>query len=94
VEGEDWVGEIWVKSDSRAEGYWNDEEKTKQDFGGELKRSNDDDSSSSTSAKRGYLRTGDLGFLHNGELFVCGRVKDLIICNGANLYPQVRGCAV
>ena len=90
VEGEDWVGEIWVKSDSRAEGYWNDEEKTKQDFGGELKRSNDDDSSSSTSAKRGYLRTGDLGFLHNGELFVCGRVKDLIICNGANLYPQVR----
>jgi len=90
VEGEDWVGEIWVKSASRAEGYWNDEAKTAQDFGGQLQGGPDESNSSSTGTKDGYLRTGDLGFLHNGELFVCGRVKDLIICNGANLYPQVR----
>ena len=38
--------------------------------------------------KGGYLRTGDLGFLHHGELFVCGRLKDLIIIRGRNHYPQ------
>ncbi len=36
----------------------------------------------------GYLRSGDLGFLHEGELFVCGRIKDLIIIRGRNHYPQ------
>ena len=36
----------------------------------------------------GYLRTGDMGFLHNGELFVCGRIKDMIILRGQNYYPQ------
>jgi len=36
----------------------------------------------------GYLRTGDLGFLHQGELYVCGRTKDMIIVRGQNYYPQ------
>ena len=36
----------------------------------------------------GYLRTGDIGFLHNSELFICGRIKDLIIVGGRNYYPQ------
>ena len=36
----------------------------------------------------GYLRTGDLGFLHKEELFICGRLKDLIIIGGRNYYPQ------
>ena len=36
----------------------------------------------------GYLRTGDMGFFHNGELFVCGRIKDMIILRGQNYYPQ------
>lgn len=38
----------------------------------------------------GYLRTGDEGFLHRGELFICGRIKDLVIVGGRNHYPQVR----
>lgn len=38
----------------------------------------------------GFLRTGDEGFLHGGELFICGRIKDLIIIAGRNHYPQVR----
>lgn len=37
----------------------------------------------------GYLRTGDEGFLHEGELFICGRIKDLVILGGRNHYPQV-----
>ena len=36
----------------------------------------------------GYLRTGDMGFFHDGELFVCGRIKDMIIVRGQNYYPQ------
>jgi acyl-CoA synthetase (AMP-forming)/AMP-acid ligase II len=83
--GEDWVGEIWVRSASRAMGYWGDPAKTAEDFGGRLAGDPDD---RGDAGELGFLRTGDLGFLHRGELFVCGRVKDLIICNGANLYPQ------
>lgn len=79
---EDWVGEVWVRSGSRAVGYWGDPSKTADDFGGRL-------AGDAKEGQQGFLRTGDLGFLHRGELFVCGRVKDLIICNGANLYPQV-----
>mmetsp|Transcript_134 Transcript_134/g.153 ORF Transcript_134/g.153 Transcript_134/m.153 type:complete len:1054 (-) Transcript_134:272-3433(-) len=77
---EDRVGEIWIRSGSRAAGYWNNEEKTEEDFGG---KSDPDDTSD-----LGYLKTGDLGFLHEGELFICGRKKDLIIIRGRNHYPQ------
>jgi len=44
--------------------------------------------SATIDTSQGYLRTGDLGFLHNGELFICGRIKDLIIVGGRNYYPQ------
>lgn len=73
------VGEIWVRSDSKAAGYFNKPAETKEEFHATLKDGNDDD---------GYLRTGDLGFLHNQELFICGRLKDLIIVGGRNYYPQ------
>lgn len=72
------VGEIWVQSDSVAEGYWKKPEVNQEIF------------QAFTSSGRGpFLRTGDLGFLDaEGELHVTGRRKELIIINGQNYYPQ------
>lgn len=74
----DRVGEIWVDSPSVGLGYWNKPGATQETFQAKLR-----DSTSGT-----YLRTGDLGFVHDGELFVTGRLKDLIIVRGVNRYPQ------
>lgn len=72
----DRVGEIWVRGNSVAKGYWQRVEETRETFQACL-------------GKEYFLRTGDLGFLdENGELFVTGRLKDLIIIRGRNLYPQ------
>jgi acyl-CoA synthetase (AMP-forming)/AMP-acid ligase II/acyl carrier protein len=73
------VGEIWVKGRSVAAGYWGRPEDSARTFHAYTA---DADSAGP------YLRTGDLGFLHNGELFVTGRAKDLIILQGKNHYPQ------
>jgi acyl transferase domain-containing protein/acyl-CoA synthetase (AMP-forming)/AMP-acid ligase II/acyl carrier protein/SAM-dependent methyltransferase len=72
------VGEIWVSGGSVAQGYWNRPEETARTFGGRLA---EDDG-------RRYLRTGDLGFMVDEELYVCGRLSDLIILRGRNYYPQ------
>jgi amino acid adenylation domain-containing protein len=72
------VGEIWVSGPSVGQGYWNRAEETEQTFRAYL----------SDTGEGTFLRTGDLGFLHNGELFITGRAKDLIIIRGRNLYPQ------
>ena len=73
------VGEIWVRGDSVAKGYWNRPEETKQTFQACL----------TNNQEGSFLRTGDLGFLDDTEeLFITGRVKDLIIIRGRNLYPQ------
>lgn len=74
----DRVGEIWVDSPSVALGYWNKPGATGETFQAKL----------ADSTTGNYLRTGDLGFLHKGELFVTGRLKDLIIVRGVNRYPQ------
>src|SRR5246127_2837303 len=74
------VGEIWVAGESKCLGYWNNPELTLKVFHARLV----DDSAYDD----GYLRTGDMGFLHGGELFVCGRIKDMIIIRGQNYYPQ------
>ena len=76
---EDRVGEIWISSRSVGRGYWNKPEVTKQTFKAKLA---DDESGPD------YLRSGDLGFFHENELFVTGRIKDLIIVRGVNRYPQ------
>ena len=71
------VGEIWVSVASIAQGYWQDEDATEKAFNAYLPDN-----------KKPFLRTGDLGFLHQGELFVTGRIKDIIIIRGRNYYPQ------
>jgi 8-amino-7-oxononanoate synthase/acyl carrier protein len=72
------IGEIWVQSPSVAQGYWNKPEATQGVFQAYIAGTNEGP----------FLRTGDLGFLHDGELFVTGRLKDLIIVRGVNRYPQ------
>ncbi len=72
------VGEIWVSGASVAQGYWQKPEETAQTFHAYLK----------DTGEGPFLRTGDLGFLDNGELLITGRAKDLIIIRGRNLYPQ------
>jgi thioester reductase-like protein len=77
--GSDGIGEIWVSGPSKCEGYWNQPELSEQVFHNSI---------AGDSSETSYLRTGDLGFLSEGELFVCGRLKDLIILRGQNYYPE------
>jgi amino acid adenylation domain-containing protein len=72
------VGEVWVSGPSVAHGYWNRAEETEQIFHAFI----------SDTGEGPFLRTGDLGFLQDGELFITGRLKDLIIIRGCNHYPQ------
>ncbi|UFP94725.1 fatty acyl-AMP ligase [Gloeobacter morelensis] len=72
------VGEIWVAGPSVARGYWNRPAESAATFGARL----------ADTGAGPFLRTGDLGFIQGGELFVTGRLKDLIIIRGANHYPQ------
>lgn len=72
------VGEIWVAGASVARGYWNRIEESERTFGARLEGD----------AQTSFLRTGDLGFLHGEEIYVTGRLKDLIIIRGRNLYPH------
>ena len=74
----DEVGEIWVNGPSVAQGYWRRPQETDFTFRAHLK----------DSGRGPYLRTGDLGFMQDGELYVTGRIKDLIIVRGVNHYPQ------
>lgn len=74
------VGEVWVQGPSVAVGYWNRPEYTEEMFRAQL--------AGEKNSKNTYLRTGDMGFLRNGELFVTGRLKDLIIIRGRNVCPQ------
>jgi acyl transferase domain-containing protein/acyl-CoA synthetase (AMP-forming)/AMP-acid ligase II/acyl carrier protein len=83
----DRIGEIWVSGSSVALGYWNRSGETAHTFGGYL----------SDNGEGPFLRTGDLGFVNDNELFVTGRLKDLLIIWGRNHYPQdlelaVEGC--
>ncbi len=71
------VGEIWLAGPSIAQGYWERPDVSAQTFAARL-----------ADGSGPFLRTGDLGFLHHNDLFVTGRLKDMIIIRGRNLYPQ------
>lgn len=72
------IGEIWVAGENIAPGYWNRNEESSATFGRSL----------DNAGRLKFLRTGDLGFIDQGRLYVTGRLKDLIIIRGRNLYPQ------
>lgn len=71
------IGEIWIRGSSKCIGYWNRSELSEEIFNARL-----------DGQVSGWLRTGDLGFIYEDELYVCGRIKDLIIIHGVNYYPQ------
>lgn len=76
--GTDEVGEIWIAGPSVGRGYWARPDETAQTFSAVLPQPSGGP----------YLRTGDLGFLHEGELFITGRCKDLVVIRGGNYYPN------
>lgn len=78
----DEVGEIWVHGDQVAAGYWRNPELTARTFGGQLA------APSEGTPKGPWLRTGDLGVMFDDELFIVGRIKDLLIVDGRNHYPD------
>ncbi|MFT5162096.1 MAG: acyl-CoA synthetase (AMP-forming)/AMP-acid ligase II, partial [Alteromonadaceae bacterium] len=72
------VGEVWFRSPSVAQGYWKNPELTEYAFNAHLSCSNEGP----------FMRTGDLGFMRDGMLYITGRLKDIIIIRGGNFYPQ------
>jgi amino acid adenylation domain-containing protein/non-ribosomal peptide synthase protein (TIGR01720 family) len=72
------VGEIWVQGSSIAKGYWKKPQLTQKIFEAKL----------SAKDRHHFLRTGDLGFFHQQQLYHAGRLKDIIIIRGRNIYPQ------
>lgn len=72
------IGEIWVDGESVAEGYWNAPSASSATFGACL----------ADTGEGPYLRTGDLGFINGGQLYITGRLKEMIIIRGRNYYPQ------
>ena len=78
----DEVGEIWVHGDNVAAGYWRNPQLSERTFGGRLV------DPSATTPSEPWLRTGDLGVISDGELFIVGRIKDLLIVDGRNHYPD------
>ena len=76
------VGEIWVHGDNVAAGYWGNPQGSENIFGGHLVEP------TSGTPSGPWLRTGDLGVISDGELFIVGRIKDLLIVDGRNHYPD------
>ena len=78
--GEREVGEIWIRGPSKCRGYWQRPELSAAIFEAQLAGDREGEPT--------WLRSGDMGFLHDGELYVCGRSKDMLIVRGLNYYPQ------
>ncbi|OLE24151.1 MAG: hypothetical protein AUG44_20025 [Actinobacteria bacterium 13_1_20CM_3_71_11] len=77
VRADDEVGEVWIAGDVVNQGYWRRPAETAETFGGHL-----------ADGTGPFLRTGDLAFRHGEDIVVCGRIKELIIIRGRNIYPQ------
>ncbi len=71
------AGEIWISGDHVASGYWNDPHKSAETFHASL-----------SDGSGRFLRTGDIGFVHDGDLYVTGRLREMLIVRGANISPD------
>ncbi len=76
---DDAIGELWVQGPIVAKGYWNMPERSEREFRARI---------AGEDAGGTWLRTGDLAFIRDGEVFIAGRIKDMVIIRGQNLYPQ------
>ena len=82
------IGEIWISGQNMGTGYWGKEEETRLTFHNILKSRNSPSHAEGATDDATWVRTGDYGAFHDGELFITGRVKDLVIIDGRNHYPQ------
>jgi fatty acyl-AMP ligase FadD32 len=83
------VGEIWLHGDNIGRGYWARPEETEYTFGNKLQSRLDSGShADGAKADATWLRTGDLGVYIDGDLYIAGRIKDMVIVDGRNHYPQ------
>jgi fatty acid CoA ligase FadD32 len=82
------IGEIWISGQNMGTGYWNKEEETRETFQNILKSRTNPSHAEGAADDATWVRTGDLGAYHDGELYITGRTKDLVIIDGRNHYPQ------
>jgi len=82
------IGEIWISGSNMGTGYWNKPEETIATFQNILKSRTSSSHAEGATDDANWVRTGDLGAYHDGDLYITGRVKDLVIIDGRNHYPQ------
>ena len=87
------IGEIWISGQNMGTGYWNKPEETVATFQNILKSRNSPSHAQGANDDATWVRTGDLGAYHDGELYITGRTKDLVIIDGRNHYPQDLECS-
>jgi fatty acid CoA ligase FadD32 len=82
------IGEIWISGQNMGTGYWGKKDETVATFQNILKSRTNPSHAEGAADDATWVRTGDLGAYHDGELYITGRVKDLVIIDGRNHYPQ------
>lgn len=82
------IGEIWISGQNMGTGYWGKPDETAATFHNILKSRTQPSHAQGATDDATWVRTGDLGAYHDGELYITGRVKDLVIIDGRNHYPQ------
>ena len=87
------IGEIWISGQNMGTGYWNKPEETVATFQNILKSRTSPSHAQGANDDATWVRTGDLGAYHDGELYITGRTKDLVIIDGRNHYPQDLECS-
>ena len=82
------IGEIWISGQNMGTGYWGKEDETRRNFPQHPQVADQPVARRGATDDATWVRTGDYGAYHDGELYITGRVKDLVIIDGRNHYPQ------